>query len=183
TVRKIDLPSGRAATISDTVGFVSKLPHELVEAFRSTLEEVARSTLIVHVADASSSDVIEQIAAVREVLAEIGAAHIPEVLALNKVDRVSETEGARVRAGSAGVMARTKVDRLSETERARVLARIDGDAVPISARTGEGLDGLMERVERSLPRFPMDVTILVPWGREDVTAMLYRNAEVLSEDA
>jgi GTP-binding protein HflX len=159
TVRKIDLPSGRAATISDTVGFVSKLPHELVEAFRSTLEEVARSTLIVHVADASSSDVIEQIDAVREVLAEIGAAHIPEVLALNKVDR------------------------LSETERARVLARIDGDAVPISARTGEGLDGLMERVERSLPRFPMDVTILVPWGREDVTAMLYRNAEVLSEDA
>jgi len=159
TVRKIELPSGRAATISDTVGFVNKLPHELVEAFRSTLEEVARSTLILHVADASSPDVIEQIDAVREVLAEIGAVHIPEVLALNKVDR------------------------LSETERARVLARIDGDAVPISARTGEGLDELMERVERSLPRFPMDVTILVPWGREDVTAMLYRNAEVLSEDA
>src|SRR6185503_18023922 len=152
-VRKIDLPSGRAATISDTVGFVSKLPHELVEAFRSTLEEVARSTLIVHVADASSSDVIEQIDAVREVLAEIGAVHIPEVVALNKIDR------------------------LSETDRARVLGRIDGDAVPISARTGEGLDDLMERVERSLPRFPMDVTILVPWGREDVTAMLHRNAE------
>jgi GTPase len=159
TVRKVDLPSGRAATMSDTVGFVSKLPHELVEAFRSTLEEVARSTLIVHVADASSPDVIEQIEAVREVLAEIGAVHIPEVLALNKIDR------------------------LSETERARVLGRIDGDAVPISARTGDGLDDLMERVERSLPRFPMDVTILVPWGREDVTAMLYRSAEVLSEDA
>jgi GTP-binding protein HflX len=159
TVRKVDLPSGRAATISDTVGFVSKLPHELVEAFRSTLEEVARSTLIVHVADASSLDVIEQIDAVREVLAEIGAVHIPEVLALNKIDR------------------------LSETERARVLGRIDGDAVPISARTGDGLDDLMERVERSLPRFPMDVTILLPWGREDVTAMLYRSAEVLSEDA
>jgi GTP-binding protein HflX len=159
TVRRVELPSGRAATMSDTVGFVSKLPHELVEAFRSTLEEVARSTLIVHVADASSPDVIEQIDAVREVLAEIGAVHIPEVLALNKIDR------------------------LSETERARALGRIDGDAVPISARTGEGLDELMERVERSLPRFPMDVTILVPWGREDVTAMLYRNAEVLSEDA
>jgi GTP-binding protein HflX len=85
--------------------------------------------------------------------------HIPEVLALNKEDR------------------------LSETERARVLARIDGDAVPISALTGEGLDELMERIERTLPRFPMDVTILVPWGREDVTAMLHRNAEVLSEDA
>jgi GTP-binding protein HflX len=64
-----------------------------------------------------------------------------------------------------------------------VLARIDGDAVPISALTGEGLDELMERIERTLPRFPMDVTVLVPWGREDVTAMLHRNAEVLSEDA
>jgi GTP-binding protein HflX len=159
TVRRIELPSGRAATLSDTVGFVSKLPHELVEAFRSTLEEVARSTLIVHVADASSPDVIEQIDAVREVLAEIGAVHIPEVLALNKIDR------------------------LSETERARAVARIDGDAVPISALTGSGLDELMERIERSLPRFPMDVTILVPWGREDVTAMLYRNAEVLSDEA
>jgi GTPase len=158
TVRKIELPSGRAATMSDTVGFVSKLPHELVEAFRSTLEEVARSTLIVHVADASSPDVTEQIDAVREVLTEIGAVHIPEVLALNKIDR------------------------LSETERARVQGRIDG-AVPISARTGDGLDELMERIERSLPRFPMHVTILVPWGREDVTAMLYRSAEVLSEDA
>ena len=159
TVRRIQLPSGRAATLSDTVGFVSKLPHDLVEAFRSTLEEVARSTLIVHVADASSPELANQIDAVREVLAEIGAARIPEVLALNKIDR------------------------LSETERARVTSRIDGDAVPISAVTGEGLESLMERIEDALPRFPVDVTILVPWGREDVTAMLYRNAEVLSEKA
>jgi GTPase len=159
TVRKIQLPSGRAATISDTVGFVSKLPHDLVEAFRSTLEEVARSTLIVHVADASSSELAQQIDAVREVLAEIGAARIPEVLVLNKVDR------------------------LSETERARVVSRIDGDALPISAVSGENLDRLMERIEDALPRFPVDVTILVPYGREDVTAMLYRNAEVLSEEA
>ena len=159
TVRRIQLPSGRAATISDTVGFVGKLPHDLVEAFRSTLEEVARSTLIAHVADASSPDLANQIDAVRVVLAEIGAGRIPEVLALNKVDR------------------------LSETERARVASRIDGDALPISAITGENLDRLMERIEDALPRFPVDVTILVPWGREDVTAMLYRDAEVLSEEA
>ena len=159
TVRRIELPSGRAATLSDTVGFVSKLPHDLVEAFRSTLEEVARSTLIVHVADASSPELANQIDAVREVLAEIGAAQIPEVLTLNKVDR------------------------LSETDRARVASRIDGDALPISAVTGENLDRLMERIEDALPRFPVDVTILVPWGREDITAMLYRNAEVLSERA
>jgi GTP-binding protein HflX len=159
TVRRVQLPSGRAATLSDTVGFVSKLPHDLVEAFRSTLEEVARSTLIVHVADASSPELANQIDAVREVLAEIGAVRIPEVLALNKIDR------------------------LSETERARVTSRIDGSAVPISAVTGENLERLMERIEGSLPRFPVDVTVLVPWGREDVTAMLYRNAEVLSEEA
>ena len=159
TVRRIQLPSGRAATISDTVGFVSKLPHDLVEAFRSTLEEVARSTLIVHVADASSPELAQQIDAVREVLAEIGAGRVPEVLVLNKVDR------------------------LSETERARIASRIDADALLISAITGESLDRLMERIEDALPRFPVDVTILVPYGREDVTAMLYRNAEVLSEEA
>jgi len=159
TVRRLRLPSGRAATISDTVGFVSKLPHDLVEAFRSTLEEVARSTLILHVADASSPELVGQIDAVRVVLGEIGAAHIPEVVALNKVDR------------------------LSQHERARLTTRFDAQAVAIGARTGEGLEDLMELVERSLPRFPMDVTILVPWGREDLTAMLHREAEVLSEEA
>ena len=161
TVRRIELPSGRAATISDTVGFVSKLPHDLVEAFRSTLEEVARSTLILHVADASSPEVLQQIEAVRTVLAEIGAAGIPEVIALNKIDR------------------------LGPVERARVLGRVGGQGVvvSISARTGEGLEGLMARVEATLPRFPIEVTLLVPYGREDVTAMLHRDAEVLSEHA
>jgi len=159
TVRKIQLPSGRAATLSDTVGFVSKLPHDLVEAFRSTLEEVARATLILHVADASSPDLVRQIEAVRTVLHEIGASGIPEVVAFNKVDRVSEHE------------------------RARALARIDGPAVAISARTGEGLDELMESIESALPRFPIEVVLLVPYGREDVTALLHRDAEVLSEDA
>jgi len=158
TVRRIELPSGRAATISDTVGFVSKLPHDLVEAFRSTLEEVSRAALIVHVADASSPEVVEQVAAVRGVLADIGAGRIAEVMALNKIDLVAEHE------------------------RARILARLDGDAVATSAVTGDGLEDLMDLVERSLPRFPMDVALLVPYGREDVTAMLHRDAEVLSED-
>jgi GTP-binding protein HflX len=157
TVRRIQLPSGRAATLSDTVGFVSKLPHEVVEAFRSTLEEVARATLILHVADASTPELEQQIDAVRTVLHEIGASRVPEVLALNKSDR------------------------LSEHERARILGRIDGRAVAISALSGDGLEELMERVERAIPRFPVEVTLLVPFGREDLTAMLYREAEVLSE--
>jgi GTPase len=156
TVRRIELPSGRAATISDTVGFVSKLPHELVEAFRSTLEEVTRATLILHVADASSPDLPSQIDAVRTVLHEIGASRIREVVALNKVDL------------------------LTEHERARALSRVDG-AAAVSALTGEGLDELMEVVEAALPRFPVEVTLLVPYGREEVTAMLYRDAEVVSE--
>jgi GTPase len=159
TVRRIDLPSGRAATLSDTVGFVGKLPHQLVEAFRSTLEEVSRATLVLHVADASSPDLPKQIEAVRTVLYEIGAARIGEVLALNKVDR------------------------LTPNEVARALARVDGPAVAVSALTGQGLDQLMERVESALPRFPVQVALLVPYGREDVTALLYRDAEVLSEDA
>jgi GTP-binding protein HflX len=159
TVRRLRLPSGRAATLSDTVGFVSKLPHDLVEAFRSTLEEVARSTLILHVADAASPDLLGQIEAVRGVLGEIGAGAIPEVLALNKADL------------------------LSEHERARVLGRVDAHAVLVGALTGEGLDELLRHVEAAIPRFPMEVTILVPFGREDLTAMLHRDAEVLSEDA
>jgi GTP-binding protein HflX len=159
TVRRIELPSGRAATLSDTVGFVSKLPHELVEAFRSTLEEVTRATLILHVADASSPQLLEQIDAVRTVLHEIGASRIREVVALNKIDL------------------------LAQHERARALSRMDGAAVAVSALTGEGLDELMEVVEAELPRFPVQVSLLVPYGREDVTAMLHRDAEVVSEDA
>ncbi|HXF72019.1 MAG TPA: GTPase HflX, partial [Actinomycetota bacterium] len=120
TVRRISLPGGRKATISDTVGFVEKLPHDLVEAFRSTLEEVALASLVLHVADASSPALGSQVAAVREVLADIGAGGIPEVLALNKVDL------------------------LSEVERARVSRRYPG-AVAISALTGEGLPDLLRR--------------------------------------
>ncbi|HZD17444.1 MAG TPA: GTPase HflX [Actinomycetota bacterium] len=158
TVRRIRLPGGRAATLSDTVGFVSKLPHDLVEAFRSTLEEVARGTLILHVADASSPDLPHQIDAVRTVLHEIGASPVPEVLALNKVDLISEHG------------------------RARLTARYDRRAVQVSALTGEGLEELLERVEAALPRFPVDVTVLVPFGREDLIALLHRDAEVLSQD-
>jgi GTPase len=145
------------------VGFVSKLPHDLVEAFRSTLEEVTMADVILHVADASSPDVHEQIDAVRRVLGEIGAGEIgeggiPEVLALNKVDHV---------AGSA---------------RARLARRFPG-SVAVSALTGEGVDGLLQVVAEAVPHPPLQVTLLVPWGREDVTARLYREAEVLGTEA
>ena len=157
TTRRLELPSGRAATLTDTVGFVRKLPHELVEAFRSTLEEVGRSAVILHVADASADDLHEQIDAVRSVLADIGAATVTEVLALNKIDLVDAEE------------------------RDRLAARFP-DAAAVSARSGVGLEPLLELVESSLPAFPRDVTVLIPYGRDELVAMLYRNAEVLSSE-
>jgi GTP-binding protein HflX len=154
TVRRITLPDGRAATISDTVGFVSKLPHDLVEAFRSTLEEVARASLIVHVADASSREMRTQIEAARSVLAEIGAGAIGEVLALNKIDL------------------------LSEADREQLALRFP-DAVQVSALTGEGLDELVCRVAEAVPHPPVEVTLLVPYGRDELVARLHRDAQVL----
>jgi GTP-binding protein HflX len=157
TVRRISLPGGRKATLSDTVGFVSKLPHDLVEAFRSTLEEVTLGSLLLHVADASAQELDRQVAAVRDVLAEIGAGGIPEVLALNKVDL------------------------LSGEARTRLVRRFPG-AVPVSALTGEGLEELLEAVSDALPAPPVEVTLLVPFDREDVVARLYREAEVLGRE-
>jgi GTPase len=157
TVRRLRMPGGRTATLSDTVGFVRKLPHDLVEAFRSTLEEVALASLILHVADASAEDVEEQVAAVRDVLAEIGAGGIPEVLVLNKMDLLADVD--RARAG-----------------------RRHPEGVPVSALRGEGLGPLLERVETALPRPPIEVELLVPYQRQDVVARLYREAEVIAAD-
>jgi GTPase len=155
TTRRLALPGSRKATLSDTVGFVRKLPHDLVEAFKSTLEEVARAGLILHVADASAPELGPQVRAVREVLGEIGAGDLPEVLALNKWDL------------------------LGEVDRARVLGRFP-DGIPVSAVTGEGLPELMERVAERLPRPAVEVTLLVPYQRPEVVPWLHRTAEVLS---
>ncbi len=157
TTRRLRLPNGRDATVSDTVGFVSKLPHDLVEAFRSTLEEVTRADLILHVADAATPDIDRQIDAVRTVLDEIGAGRIPEVLALNKVDL------------------------LEEGERDRLSARFP-DATLISSVSAEGLDELLERVAVAIPRFPVTIAALLPHERGDLLALLHREAEVLSEE-
>jgi GTPase len=154
TTRRLALPGGRKATVSDTVGFIGKLPHDLVEAFRSTLEEVAVTSLVLHVADAASAWLDHQIAAVRQVLGEIGAGTLPEVLALNKVDLL---------------------DRDARTG----LKRRFPDAVQISAATGDGIPELLDALARALPRPPVEVTLLIPFGREDVTAQLYRDAQVL----
>jgi GTP-binding protein HflX len=155
--RRLALPNGRKATLSDTVGFVRKLPHDLVEAFRSTLEEVARADLILQVADATAPDLDGQMGAVREVLGEIGAAEIPEVLALNKWDLVDEIH------------------------RARVLRR-HPEGVPVSALTGEGVEAVVERVGEALPRAPKEIRLLVPFDRPEVVPRLYRKGQVVSTE-
>jgi GTP-binding protein HflX len=154
TTRRLALSGGRKVTLSDTVGFVRKLPHDLVEAFKSTLEEVARADLVLHVADSTATDLDGQMTAVREVLGEIGAAAIPEVLALNKWDL------------------------LDEVQRARILRR-HPDGVPVSARRGEGTEALLERVAGTLPRPPVEVSLLVPFDRPDVIPRLYRTGVVM----
>jgi GTP-binding protein HflX len=157
TVRRLELPGGRDVTLSDTVGFVSKLPHDLVEAYRSTLEEVALADVIMHVADASSGAIDAQIDAVHRVLEEIGAGEIPQVLVLNKIDQVAGSDRAR-------------------------LARHLPGSVAVSALTGEGAEELLMAVAEAIPHPALEVTLLVPWGREDVTARLYREAEVLGTE-
>jgi GTP-binding protein HflX len=160
-VRRLDLPGGEAVLLADTVGFVRKLPHQLVEAFRSTLEAVAESHLLVHLVDASAPDPEAQLEAVRTVLAEIGADRVPELLVFNKVDRLpGEAKG--------------DVERL--------LAGHEG-SIAISARTGEGVDPLLLTVADRLRSQEQVIELLVPWDRGDVVARLHREGEVLSEAA
>ena len=155
TTRRLDLPDGRSATLTDTVGFIAKLPHDLVEAFKSTLEEVARADLLVHLVDASRPDPAEQVAAVRAVLGEVGAAEVPELLVLNKADLVDEVTRAR-------------------------LTR-QFPAVPlVSAATGEGIDVLLAEIAARLPHPEVLLTVLLPFERGDLVDRAYRECEVLA---
>ncbi|MBK5249638.1 MAG: GTPase HflX [Actinomycetales bacterium] len=158
TVRRTETPDGRVFTISDTVGFVRQLPTELVEAFRSTLEEVGQSDLIVHVVDASHPDPEGQIAAVREVLRDIdGVEHIPEIVALNKADLATPETIARLRSR-------------------------EKNAIAVSARTGEGLGELRELIAELLPRPSVEVDVVVPYQRGDLVHRAHLNGEVISEE-
>ncbi len=157
TVRRSQTADGRVYTLADTVGFVRHLPHQLVEAFRSTLEEVGRADLIVHVVDASDVDPEAQIRAVREVLADIDALGVPEQLVFNKAD-----------AADADMLIR--------------LRRLFPEALFVSALTGDGIDKLESVVDERLPRPDVTVTVLVPYARGDLVARMHESGEVLSVD-
>lgn len=165
TTRRSRTADGRVYTLSDTVGFVRHLPHQLVEAFRSTLEEVAQADLIVHVVDGARVDPEEQVRAVREVLAEVGAAttpvglasspeQVPELLVVNKTDAADE-------------------------ETLLLLKRRWPDAIFVSARTGAGLELLRQTIEARLPKPSVELDILVPYERGDLVARVHERGEIL----
>jgi GTPase len=154
-VRRARTPSGWPYTLTDTVGFVRHLPHQLVDAFRSTLEEVADADLILHVVDGSDADPKSQLAAVREVLAEIGAGDVPELVVINKADSADpiEVEGLRL---------------------------AEPASVVVSARTGYGVDQLLADIERLLPRQYREVRVVVPYSRGDLLSRAHDEGEVLA---
>jgi GTP-binding protein HflX len=154
TVRRAETPDGRGYTLADTVGFVRHLPHQLVEAFRSTLEEVGEADLVLHVVDGSHPDPLGQLAAVREVLAEIEAGHVPELVVVNKADVTDPTTFARIK-------------------------RAEPDALAVSAVTGDGLEELRQLIAGRLPQ-DVQVTLLVPYDRGDVVARVHEHGRVSS---
>jgi GTP-binding protein HflX len=156
--RQLDLPGGERVLLTDTVGFVRKLPHQLVEAFRSTLEVVVESDLLVHVVDGTAPDLEGQVDAVRRVLAEIGADDRPELLVVNKVDVP----------GAMGEEAR------------RLLARHPG-SLAVSAGTGEGIDELLATVGDRLRVGDRVVELEIPWSRGDVLAAVHREGGIVGE--
>jgi GTP-binding protein HflX len=157
TVRRNTTPDGRVYTIADTVGFVRNLPHQLVEAFRSTLEEVGDADLIVHVVDAAHPDPAAQIATVRDVIGEVGARDVPELIVFNKADLIGPEE------------------RL-------VLQGLEPNAVFASARTGEGIAEVLAAITRMLPDPAVEVDLLVPYDRGDIVSALHETGRVLSTE-
>jgi GTP-binding protein HflX len=157
TVRKATSSDGRIYTLSDTVGFVRHLPHQLIEAFKSTLEEVSGADLIVHVVDGSHPDPQEQIRAVREVINEIGGGDIVEIIAINKAD-------------------------VAPPEIIMQLLREEQNSFAFSARTGFGIETLVAAIESSLPRPRVEINAVIPFSRGDLVSAIHERGEIFSED-
>lgn len=157
TVRRAETPDGRLFTLADTVGFVRQLPHQLVEAFRSTLEEVADSDVVLHVVDASHPDPASQLATVRDVIGEVGAREIPELVAFNKAD-------------------------LIDADQRLVLRGLAPNSVFVSARTGEGIEELLQVIAELLPMPNVELELLVPYDRGEIVSELHDDFVVDEEE-
>jgi GTP-binding protein HflX len=157
TVRRAQTADGRPYTLADTVGFVRNLPHQLVEAFRSTLEEVQDADLIVHVVDGSHPDPAAQLQTVRDVIGEVGARDIPELVVFNKAD-------------------------LIDADTRLVLRGLEPGAIFASARTGEGVGEVLAAIDRLIPDRSIPVELLVPYDRGDVVAALHEHGRVTATE-
>ena len=157
TVRKTESADGRIYTLVDTVGFVRHLPHQLVEAFKSTLEEVSESDLIVHVVDGAHPDPQEQLRAVRQVIDEIGGGEIAEIIAINKAD-------------------------IAAPEVLMELLRKESNAYAISARTGYGVETLVKAIESALPKPKVEINVVIPFSRGDLVSAVHEQGEIISEE-
>ena len=158
TVRRVGLPGGRDVLVADTVGFIRNLPHQLIAAFHATLEEVVEADLLVHVVDASHPQMDDQIEAAQRVLAELGAAAKPQILAFNKADRVAD---------------RGQLDQRIQREK---------EAVAISAVTGEGLDDLLRLVGERLEHMLVAVELRVPYSAQDLLSEAHSRGRVFSAE-
>jgi GTP-binding protein HflX len=156
TVRKTTSSDGRIYTLSDTVGFVRHLPHQLIEAFKSTLEEVSGSDLIVHVVDGSHPDPQEQIRAVRSVINEIGGGELAEIIAINKAD-------------------------VAPPEKLMQLLREEPNSFAFSARTGFGIETLVAAIEAALPRPRVEIKTVIPFSRGDLVSAIHERGEIFTE--
>lgn len=157
TVRKLDLPEGHHALLSDTVGFVRRLPHQLIEAFRSTLEEAKDANLLLHIVDAADPEPERQIEAVHDVLIEIGAADVDELIVFNKTDIAQPAVVQRLVVAHPG-------------------------SVAVSALTGDGIGILQEAIVNALRAGTVEFELVVPYERGDVVAALHRDGEILKEE-
>lgn len=157
TVRRAETPSGRLYTLADTVGFVRHLPHHLVEAFRSTMEEVGDADLILHVVDGSHPAPEEQLAAVREVIRDVGAVDVPEIVVINKAD-------------------------LADPLVLQRLLRMERRAMAVSARNGQGIDELLAVIDEELPRPQVEIEALVPYTHGKLVSRTHADGEVISEE-
>jgi len=157
TTRRLSLPGGETVLLTDTVGFIRKLPHQLVEAFKSTLDVAVDADLLIHVVDAGAPDPAGSMAAVRDVLVEIGADHVPELLAFNKSDLAADA--------------------------AKRLVDVYEGSVAVSAVTGEGIDRLLATVGDRLRSLATVVELVIPYERGDLLAAAHRAGEVLYEEA
>ena len=154
TSRGIELPDGRSLILIDTVGFIRRLPHHLVEAFKSTLEEAASADLILNVCDASNPEIEEHISVSEKLLEELGAADTPRITVLNKCDRIGE------------------LPHLGDESR----------IIPISAKTGEGFDRLMEGITKALSSTHSRMRVKLPYDQAGLLALVRRDGKVFSEE-